>query len=152
MSVSNRTFLGKNGKVFGPYTGTEIDQLRSKGELSQYIWIWDATKTRWNPIEAPPPAPEASQSLDANWDWNRSEVIGHDHDRLISGKLSQVTQTGCDLISQGGRATWARDQKIVLNVYDPVAKACRRFMTQVFEVVRMRDGWVYRLRWEKSPL
>ncbi len=151
MSNPNRIFLGKSGKVFGPFTGTEIDQFRSKGELNKYVWIWDTSK-KWTPIEAPPPNPDASQSFDAGWDWNRSEVIGHDHDRLISGKLAEVTQTGCDLISQGGRANWARDQKIVLNVYDPVAKACRRFITQVFEVVRSGDGWVYRLRWEKSPL
>lgn len=155
MAAKNeKTFLGKSGQVFGPFNSQELDALRSKGQLSQYSWIWDHSAETWKPLEMPPPSPYASQagtsgSGSKDWDWNRVEALCHDHSRVVSGTLAQVTQTGCDLVSDSPQPVWVNRQVVNLNLYDPKTQKTRRFETQVAEVVRgEKGGWVYRLRWE----
>ncbi|MCM2324270.1 MAG: hypothetical protein NDJ90_13515 [Oligoflexia bacterium] len=50
------TFLGRSGKIFGPFTATELLELRAKGELSAYTWIWE-DGSGWKALDPPPPEP-----------------------------------------------------------------------------------------------
>ena len=63
-------YLGKDGKISGPFTPGQIEELRQNGQLYNYAWIWDVGIKGWKAIEeevevgspALPP-PEASEII-----------------------------------------------------------------------------------------
>lgn len=49
-------FLGRDGKVFGPFGREQIEAMRASGELAQYHWLWDGSG-QWVAANLPPPPP-----------------------------------------------------------------------------------------------
>jgi hypothetical protein len=49
------SYLSKDGKIFGPYTDEELENLRRSGEINTFSWIWGGGSSNWMPIAAPPP-------------------------------------------------------------------------------------------------
>jgi hypothetical protein len=155
MSQEKRIYLGKNGKVFGPYTKSEIQLLDQKGDLEKYSYIWNGEKETWIPIEAPPSHPEA---LHQNQDhhgiaWSEIEAIGHNFIHLISGKLDRVTETGCDFLSseEDESPVLALNSKIVLNMMDPKHGKTLNVVTTLSHITKKGSFWVYRLQWDHLP-
>src|SRR4051812_11438678 len=96
-------FLGKAGKVYGPYRQEEYDQLFASGELSNYTWIWDWNKGAWKTIELPPPAPismaKGTNRDNSLPDWSNLQVLCFNRVKVLSGKLKMVTESGCFFVS-----------------------------------------------------
>lgn len=156
MSQEKRTYLGKKGKIFGPFTQSEIQRLDQKGELETYSYIWAVDKETWVPLEAPPAHPEApsrGRSQQGGIDWSEIEAIGHNFVALMSGKLDRVTETGCDfLIDEADESPiLALNSKIVLNMMDPKRGKALNVVTTLAHVAKKGSIWVYRLQWDQLP-
>ena len=48
---STPIYLGKDGKISGPFTPGQIEELRQNGQLYNYAWIWDVQIKGWKAIE-----------------------------------------------------------------------------------------------------
>lgn len=154
MTKRDETYLGKNGKIFGPYTSSELDQLTKSGKLESFSWIWDMKSEVWKPLESPPPSPFAENSLNSSSrSWEKLKVLCRDRFNVLSGQLSHVTQTGCKFISLhgGGEPKLSISGNQVLDLYDPDLKDCAKVIVQVMGVERSNLSWVYRLKWDEIP-
>src|SRR4051812_12460484 len=101
-------FLGRGGRVFGPYRSEEIEALRASGEIRSFSWIWEPARSAWQPLDPPPPPLTETESdgpairtvgalrHDAILPL---DVVCHDRRSAIVGKLRQVTEAGCELVS-----------------------------------------------------
>lgn len=58
-------YLSRQGKVFGPFTRAQIEQLKRTGDFLGYSFIWDPTVSPdWRPVHLPPaPPPPAAEVL-----------------------------------------------------------------------------------------
>ena len=60
---SDKIYLGKSGKIYGPYSQREVETLVSQG--AAFTWIWDHSGSAWQPIEAAPAsAPDFGSSYE----------------------------------------------------------------------------------------
>jgi len=148
----SKTYLGKSGKVHGPFSGEKIAAMRANGELDRYHWIWDEGLSQWKPLELAPPSPYAQPEARGEWDWNRLQALCHDRDQLVDGRIANVTQTGCDVIVPMQEALWSVNKSLTLNLYDPVSRACRKVATELTQVLRQGDRLVLRMRWDAIPV
>jgi hypothetical protein len=154
MAKKDEIYLGKAGKVFGPYSAQELDQFSRSGELSQYTWIWDTRSDGWKPLETPPPSPYAkADSGHQTSDWKNVHALCRDHFHILSGQLENVTETGCVFLSShsGGEPKFSPTGVQLLDLYDPVQKKSTRTRVRIVGVERANHTWVYRLRWNQSP-
>jgi hypothetical protein len=83
-------YLGKEGKVFGPFSAEDINQLKFSGEYFKYSWIWDGSSPNWVPVNAPPPppaggapAPTRQDNVDAAMDAEDAEEEALEHHQML---------------------------------------------------------------------
>ncbi len=157
MIKSESVFLGRSGRVFGPFTQNELDELSSKGRLSEYHWIWDWKTMAWKSIEAPPPAPTEAQGTSSGGTgthWELVEVIGFDSSRLVRGKLKWITETGCTLRSQQKEdgPLFPIHGSIKLNLYDPHQLTGVTVSVKLKDVSYEDNHWNYYTKWNGIPL
>ena len=57
-SDAKKIYLGRKGKVFGPFSQPELESFRLSGEISYYRYIWDDASESWSPLEPPPKVSE----------------------------------------------------------------------------------------------
>jgi hypothetical protein len=150
-------YLGKNGKVFGPYTQAKLDEMRLSGDIRNYTFIWDASADEWRTLEAPPPKPGAAPTGRAG---RRSEgqleaadAICHDYNQLVAGTLRNVSDMGCELVShdEADSPVLALDSALVLSVLDAKGDKALNVRAAVSEVTNDGEAWVYSLRWARRP-
>lgn len=55
--MSHPFFLGKRGKIFGPFSSDQIQELKQSGQLLNYTYLWNPKQNAWVAIDPPPPAP-----------------------------------------------------------------------------------------------
>lgn len=66
MSSDQLTYLGKDGKTFGPFQDAEIEAMKISGEFYRFEWKFDGSSPEWTRIVPPvaeppkPPLPPAS--------------------------------------------------------------------------------------------
>ncbi|MCM0606407.1 MAG: hypothetical protein KA715_09985 [Xanthomonadaceae bacterium] len=54
--MAKNIYLAKNGKITGPITMGDYDNLKLSGQIEQFFWIWHDEMKQWIPLD-PPPAP-----------------------------------------------------------------------------------------------
>jgi hypothetical protein len=164
-------FLGKLGKIFGPFSPKEFDEMFSDGRINEYSWLWDWEKQSWKPLENTPPslmtppgaatpekggkssattaAPTPSDSLA----WDQVEALCYGREILINGKLELITQTGCVLVSanNSGDPKLTVGVRVKLNLFDKKSKHNLETSVKVANIERKNSHWVYRLRWDGVP-
>jgi hypothetical protein len=156
MSQDSKIYLGKQGKIYGPYTQKELQHLDQNGELENYTFIWNTSSESWTPIEAPPPHPETSTRKGRSTSgisWADIEAIGHNFVHAVSGKLDRVTETGCDFLTPelDESPAIALNSKLILNMIDPKKGKTTSVITTLSDIKKKGSSWVYRLQWEKLP-
>ena len=150
-------FLGKSGKIYGPFTQVELDELSAQGQLSHYFWIWSWKTLRWNPIESPPPRPVELSQKDTvpilGVDWSLVNAIGFDAGHLIRGKLKWITQSGCTLISEQKEEgpLFPIEGKLRLNLHNPTERRGNTVSVILKKVNFERSHWNYYLKWKELP-
>ncbi len=163
-------YLGKQGRVFGPFTDEEFRQMKLSGEVLSYSWYWvDGPKAQWQPIDAQPPSPAEAQKISEEKKRARLSVVGknssvgtgssvgidaicHDSHDVISGKLRNISEFGCMLISPDSESpSFGRKAKVVLNLVDPKSGQSFSLPAQLRGVSREEGKWVYQLQWQSLP-
>jgi hypothetical protein len=161
MSNGNQVFLGKAGKIYGPYSQEEFNQMFAKGKVSDFNWIWDWKQQSWKPIELPPPSPLTLDELShgsskANTNsvsWTSLKAICFDHFSVASGVLECVTETGC-LLKSGhseGGSKFTLKSNISLNLYDQVSGKSITVKVNISDITFNQHCWNYRLKWNEVP-
>lgn len=166
-----RYFLAKSGETFGPFTLGEIECLRETGEYQRYSWLWDPTRagTGWQPVDPPPPAPPLLEgtpgeaSPEARGASPRAapalsppvkgiSALAHDSRRLLAGELTQVTESGCELIggSDEDAPAFSTGACLRLQLADPGGRSMT-VSARVGKVARRAGHWRYQLFWRRYP-
>jgi hypothetical protein len=173
-------FLAKAGEIFGPYTETDIENLRESGEYQRYTWVWDTRKPGWQPTDPTPVAPQAPVSkvpmaapmdtpaapapvqaqaptrtpaVRPNIDVGHLSVLCYDHHQVLSGTLVHISEGGCEFISEtleSGPAFMIQ-VPISMNLLDQRSGQSMTVRSRVAEVARKDGRWHYRLFWKKCP-
>jgi hypothetical protein len=152
MKNSNQAeiYLGKAGKIFGPYSSVEIDQMSTTGKLATFFWIWNPEKEEWKPLETPPPSPVKTQAkTKQSSEWSSEAALCYDQLNTISGTLEEITETGCILTSnhQGAAPLFAEKSKVTINTLDSKKKTSKKTSARIIQIIRNQGHWNYRLRW-----
>ena len=156
-SKTNKIFLGKKGKVHGPFTREEFEKLHTSGEIQNFTFIWDNDSQNWNPLEALPPPPDgqntSSKTKNKGVSWSELHVVCHNFQNVVCGTLDSVTETGCDLLSEDAAdyPMLALKCSTILNLMDPKQGKSINVKAMLFDVTRQDHKWVYRLRWDGIP-
>jgi hypothetical protein len=144
-------YLGKRGKISGPFTEEDLERLRSSGDIANYTYLWDGTSQAWTNVEPPPPAPVgASRSSSSKKGW---EAICSSGDHIVSGRVENVGPGGCDLIASHSSDSpeLTEASHLVVNVLDPAKKRAMNVKATLSGVYRHEGKWVYRLGWLSAP-
>lgn len=154
-------YLGKGGRIHGPFTAAEFEQLGATGGIDRYSWMWDHASRGWKPLDPPPPSLDASSASAAGGTGEARvapsalEVLCLTRVSVLSGELGAVTETGCELTAAASaRSTTPalpRGATIVLNLLDRASGRSMNVHAKVASVRRSREGWVYRFLWERCP-
>lgn len=54
--MASNIYLAKKGKITGPLTNADYENLRLSGQIEEFFWIWHDEMKQWIPLD-PPPAP-----------------------------------------------------------------------------------------------
>jgi hypothetical protein len=147
-------YLGKGGRVFGPFTAERLAELRLSGEIEQYTYLWDDKENEWRNIDPVPPPPgvetprkRPSTSLEM------SEAICYDANEIVSGILENVTDGGCELVSHShaDAPKLALNTPLMLNVLDSDGEQAMNVKAALSTISRREGAWVYRIRWARRP-
>lgn len=148
------TYLGRGGRVYGPFTDEEIERLRLSAEIENYTYLWDEQSSQWRNIDPAPPHPgtedhESSHAL-ANFG---GEAICHNSKDMVAGQLENVGEGGCDLVSSdlSESPRLAVNSSLVLNVMDQTHRVAVNVRARLVESTRRAGKWVYRIRWARRP-
>lgn len=148
-------YLGKAGKIYGPYSEKKVDELRMTGELLQFSYIWDEGKDDWLILDQKPPKPGTKPSKKSGIDsqLETADAICHDFNAIVAGKLQNVSDMGCDLVSRdhAGPPLLGMNTALVLNVLNPKGKESTNVKAAVYDVTLESEGWIYHLRWAHPP-
>ena len=49
-----KTYLAKSGKISGPFTTAQIEEMCAEGGLAAYSWFWDETRAGWEALDPAP--------------------------------------------------------------------------------------------------
>lgn len=155
-------FLARAGKVSGPFTEAQFEKMEAKGETSHFSWFWKTSAPGWKPLDPAPSfnpeqvagshagkqhAPAAPVSA------SRVEVICHDFVNTVSGRLHDMSDLNCELLSDHDSAEplFCVRSKVVLNLLDPQSGASMNVQARITAVTRRGAHWVYRIRWATTP-
>ena len=176
-------FLAKGGQTYGPYTVEEFEEIKASPDFKSYTYIWDGRETNadWKPMELPPvipikrkagpgaPPPDASHPALANsapsiaappvapilkgYDVPGIEALCHDSHSAISGKLSGVTDAGCELVTTGARSepAFGATAQVILNLLDPKSGRSMSVPARLSGVLRKDGKWSYQVQWKGCP-
>ena len=156
-------YLGKDGKVSGPFTSGQIEELRQSGELYSYTYIWDKKTSGWKAIEEEVELPDVLPGLppQGNNDATRVlssvdsiSIICHDHHLLLSGKLLSATQEKCIFESKNSiyeLAAFKSGTKVLLNFLNINNGRSENLSAIIDQVKRGDEFWQYQVNWDQSP-
>jgi hypothetical protein len=188
--MSARIYLGKSGRIFGPYTDRDVSEMRATGELERFSWIWQSSAPGWQAIDPPPPpvvegagvgpgkeieaplprtgvvevyghamppmprqappAPPARKSLKIAPE--TVDAVCHDYRSAIAGRIVRVTDAGCELLAPGaGTPAFQDHAKVYLNLLNSKTGKTMDIVAMLSGVSRSREGWTYRIEWERVP-
>lgn len=157
-------YLARAGKVSGPFTEAQFEKMEAKGETSHYSWFWKTTASGWKPLDpAPSFNPEQApghasgkahgHAPTAPVSASRVEVICHDFVNTVSGRLHDMSDLNCELLSdhESSEPLFCVHSKVVLNLLDPQSGASMNVQARITAVTRRGAHWVYRIRWATTP-
>jgi hypothetical protein len=47
-------YLGKHGKIYGPFSGEEFEKFHETGKIYEFTWIWDESLNNWKSLDPAP--------------------------------------------------------------------------------------------------
>ncbi len=167
----NAIYLSRAGQTFGPISETELKAMRSSGEIYGYAYLFESPARGWESIHPMPSAPPtavgaslASPEVPPPSRQRRApstisparpvEVVMHDFHHLVTGNLSSLTESGCELICEEHEEAgpvFAERSRLVLNLLDPKTGRAMNVAASLSQVARKDGHWSYQLRWDQVP-
>ncbi len=154
-------YVARFGKVYGPFTGNEIEKFQASGKIHDYSWIWDPKKKEWKALDAAPPplfeeseVPGVASKLHGKGaSADRLAAICHDFRKVVRGMAAKMTETGCELVSEAKSISpaFAKKADVQLNLLDEKSGRQINVVARVCGVSKSRAGWGYQLRWQERP-
>lgn len=146
-------WLGKSGKIFGPYSEKQYEALQTEGRLSDYTWIWDEKKQAWSPLETPPPPPVLKSSSRKGSTPEHWEVVCHNFKDAFSGRITSFHEQGGVILSthESLMPVLSEKSKIYLNLLETKSGKSLCVQATLRSVQRTRQGWSYQVEWESAP-
>ena len=174
MNPTIEIYLGKNSQTFGPYTVEQFESIQASPDYSTYTFIWDGRDSNadWKPIEkapAPPalarkqspgtpPPDEKVHQLPARpmlrgYDVPGLEALCHDTRHVISGRLTQVTDAGCELVCPQSSVApaFGSQSNVVLNLLEPKSGRSMNVTARLCGVRRQDGCWSLKVLWKSCP-
>lgn len=53
--MATNIYLAKKGKITGPLSNSDYENLRLSGQIEDFFWIWHDEMKQWIPLDPPPP-------------------------------------------------------------------------------------------------
>ena len=163
-------FLGKSGKITGPFNDDEISKMRSNGTIATYTWLWDTRSPGWNTLDPPPPPPagvdvpiaplagiaplmQLIPSVKEIPDPVSIEAMCYDFRNVLAGKLCHVSEVGCELVGGDHRPlpVFSSNASVYLNLLDTDGGRGMSVVALLTDVKRQNGQWHYQLRWSHCP-
>ncbi len=140
-------YLGRSGKISGPFSESEFDELIASGEIENFRWVWEPRTSQWKPIELPPPSVVLGKMSP------QVSALCSDGKNILSGRISQATETGCDLSIETDSASprFAEKSRIKLHLLDESSGAAVHVPAKILSISRSNGQWSYRVRWDRLP-
>jgi hypothetical protein len=81
------------------------------------------------------------------------EALCHDTRNVIGGKLTQVTDTGCELVCPSASAaqSFGSQSHVVLNLLDPKSGQAMNVAARLNGVTRRDGSWSLKVLWDSCP-
>jgi hypothetical protein len=174
-----KVFLSKAGKLAGPYTAADLDTMRANGQLERFSWMWMSSAPGWQPVdpmpepldpkhlpenlpdlptEAPPlpqvapPLPPARKHLKMV---DTIEGICHDYRSAVAGRITVVTEFGCELLvdaPEAGTPKFSDHAKVYLNLLNAKNGHMIDVVAHLSSISHSREGWTYRIEWGSTSV
>jgi hypothetical protein len=153
MSGKKLIYLGRGGRVHGPFPAEKLDELRLSGEIEKYTYLWDESAHEWRNLDPLPPEPGAPTQTTRKGGLEAADAICHDHCTLVAGLLENISDLGCELVSRdhADAPRLALNSALVLNVLDKKGERAVNVRASASEVWRRDGAWIYRIRWAHRP-
>ena len=120
-------FLGRLGKIYGPYSKQEFERFHESGKIYEFTWIWDDTNNGWKSLDpapsfVPPSLEEKEVHAEIEEDQEHENVLPisagsvsakkipgrritnsgyqalcHNFRYAVSGEVNSMTETSCEL-------------------------------------------------------
>jgi len=179
--MSNQTaeiFLGKHGKIYGPFSSREFERFHDTGKIYEYNWLWEKHSAEWKlldpaPSHPPPRSNAPAKSLEKSIEKKsksskhvqtkkatagKSEIqaIVHNSQSLISGTLQFWTETGCEILSQASHSSQAipclaKGSMVNLSLLETQTGRSMNLQASVSDISYHKNNWIYRIRWKARP-
>lgn len=169
MDISGRkTYLSRDGQVYGPFSDEQLNELRTSGQIHSYFWIWDGSADAWSPLHSPPPLPgtliddgeAVYEQLDPGVQFSGSGnpllVICHDFRELMRCKIRSVSKSECVLISprpKRGLPPFTRGHRVCLSLLDEQSGKTENVVGVVTSAGggNIPGSWEYVVQWDRIP-
>jgi hypothetical protein len=151
MQKKEQIFLGKNGKIFGPYHQRDYDQMLSNGSLMNFTWIWDWKASNWQLLEMPPALiTEDLNSLERDIP---IQAVCFNKKHIISGRLDMITENGCILVAENNndKRSFSAKSSIEVNLYNLKSKKSVTIDASISSMDYKNRRWIYCIKWDECP-
>lgn len=115
----------------------------------------DALATQAAPVADVIPISRARKAVPAlrGYDVPWIEALCHDTRNVVGGKLTQVTDAGCELICPSGSAAqgFGSQSHVMLNLLDPKSGQVMNVTARLNGVTRQNGQWTFKVLWDSCP-
>jgi hypothetical protein len=153
MNSKKGIFLGRNGKIEGPFTENDLKRFELSGRMTDYSWIIRHGENAWTLLENPPPLPHFGTSPQPIF---LKDMILHDFHQFTEGSLTELSELQALVYCAGVRPDekfrgFAPGSKVLINLIEPHSKKEMNIETRLSSQVWKNDGLYLCLDWEKIP-
>ena len=60
---AGKFYLSREGKTLGPYTESQLKEMKTSGKIWEYSWFWDSKTPSWTAVHPMPPLPGLPESM-----------------------------------------------------------------------------------------
>ncbi|MGK5086400.1 hypothetical protein WDW86_02485 [Bdellovibrionota bacterium FG-2] len=150
MKQDELIFLGKSGRICGPFTVSRIGKMKESGELGNYSWIWDRG---WKPLD---PEPVEKPDLEAHRlsvPATAVRAVCFDGRDCAPGNVSQVSKTGCHFrVDSQSRLTLKKiNSRFTLSLLEVASLRVSQVAVVFLGAEKDVDGWTCFLGWVAMP-
>lgn len=153
MSIPNRFYLFKAGRLVGPVTSHKIEELRLSKEILQYSWIMEESKQTWTPIDEMPKENPFEATLTTLKERTISGAFLY-RDAAFSGEIKGIHSFGLELMMPKENRTVSHIQNNsvhLMNLIDETNLKSSNAEVIFQGIEKLAEGTLLRFIWRDAP-